>query len=97
MKYRPQFLTDLADLRTRGLLHRFFPWHNHDHRHSAIGYHPPADVHFGRASVLREHRAQVLATAYALHPERFVRKPPEPPRLPTAAWINKPQEVTTAH
>ena len=25
-------------------------------------------------------------------PERFVRKPPTPPQLPTAAWINQPEE-----
>jgi putative transposase len=36
----------------------------------------------------------VLEAAYAAHPERFVRKPPAPPELPTAAWINKPQEGT---
>ena len=37
--------------------------------------------------------------AYAQHPERFVRKPPAPPKLPTAAWINKPADTTkdTAH
>jgi putative transposase len=34
----------------------------------------------------------VLDAAYAAHPERFVRKPPAPPELPTAAWINKPQQ-----
>ena len=27
------------------------------------------------------------------HPERFVRKPPAPPDLPIAAWINKPAET----
>jgi hypothetical protein len=26
-------------------------------------------------------------------PERFVLKPRTPPKLPTAAWINKPKEV----
>jgi hypothetical protein len=36
----------------------------------------------------------VLNAAYAAHPERFVRKPPAPPALPTAAWINKPEEDT---
>jgi putative transposase len=98
MKYRPQFPDRFGGPEdARAFCTRFFPWYNHDHRHSGIGYHSPADVHFGRASVLREHRAQVLATAYALHPERFVRKPPEPPRLPTAAWINKPKEVTMTH
>jgi Tol biopolymer transport system component len=28
--------------------------------------------------------------AYAAHPERFA-KPPVPPKLPTAAWINEPK------
>jgi hypothetical protein len=28
--------------------------------------------------------------AYAVHPERFVRKPPQPPALPTEVWINLP-------
>jgi putative transposase len=36
----------------------------------------------------------VLDAAYAAHPERFVRKPPTPPQLPAAAWINKPKEGT---
>jgi hypothetical protein len=26
-------------------------------------------------------------------PERFVRKAPEPPKLPALAWINQPKEV----
>jgi hypothetical protein len=30
------------------------------------------------------------ATLYAAHPERFVRKRPEPLTPPTAAWINPP-------
>jgi putative transposase len=29
-------------------------------------------------------------TAYQARPERFVRRPPQPPRLPEAVWINKP-------
>jgi len=36
-------------------------------------------------------RARVLEAAYARNPERFVRRAPLPPELPTAAWINKPQ------
>ena len=53
----------------------------------------PAAVHHGRAPALHAARACVLEAAYAAHPERFVRKPPVPPELPTAAWINKPKEV----
>lgn len=74
---------------------RFFSWYNHEHRHSGIGLHIPADVHYGRADAIREKRAAVLTAAYAAHPERFVRKAPEPPALPAAAWINQPEGVAT--
>ena len=53
----------------------------------------PAAVHHGHAQQLYNRRAAVLADAHVRHPERFVRKPPMPPELPTAAWINKPKEV----
>lgn len=36
-----------------------------------------------------------MAAAYLLHPERFVRKAPEPPALPPAAWINPPPNAVT--
>ena len=35
-------------------------------------------------------------TAYAAHPERFVRKPPQPPILPHAVWINPPKEPSAS-
>jgi putative transposase len=50
----------------------------------------PANMHYDRAEAVREHRAQVLEAAYAAHPDRFVQGVPQPPRLPTAAWINQP-------
>ena len=75
-------------------MNTFVDGYNHHHRHTGIGLHTPADVHYGRAELVRAQRARVLEAAYAAHPERFVRKPPAPPELPTAAWINKPQEGT---
>ena len=36
-------------------------------------------------------RQRVLDAAYSAHPERFVRKVPVPPPVPTAAWINPPK------
>ena len=51
----------------------------------------PAVVHDGRADTMRDARQQVLMTAYAAHPERFVRKPPQPPILPHAVWMNPPK------
>ena len=55
-----------------------------------------AAVHHGQAKQLHAARATVLDAAYAEHPERFVRKPPAPPELPTAAWINKPADTKEA-
>ncbi|MGB7963917.1 MAG: IS3 family transposase, partial [Propionicimonas sp.] len=46
----------------------------------------------GRAHAVREARGRVLDAAHDAHPERFVRKPPEPPKLPSAVWINKPED-----
>ena len=68
----------------------FFAWYNHAHRHSGIGPMTPATVHHGRAEAVHAARQGVLQAAYAATPERFVRRPPTPPALPTAAWINKP-------
>ena len=68
--------------------------HNHAHRHSGIGLMTPAAIHHGQAPALHAARARVLDAAYARNPERFMRKPPAPPELPTAAWINKPKEVS---
>ena len=77
---------------------QFFGWYNDEHRHSGIGFHTPADVHYARAATVRAQRADVLDAAYAQHPDRFARKPPEPPALPTAVWINEPKEDTpTTH
>ncbi|MFD4792940.1 integrase core domain-containing protein [Streptomyces anulatus] len=56
---------------------------NHDHRHSGIGWHTPASVHFGTAEEVRDQRAATLAEACTRRPERFGRcpRPPEIPRL----------------
>ena len=50
----------------------------------------PEMVHRGHAEEVRAKRAVVLTDAYAAHPERFVRKRPEPPPLPGPVWINQP-------
>jgi len=78
----------------RAFCRQFFQWYNHSHRHSGIGLMTPAAVHHGQAEKLHAERQRVLDAAYAATPERFVRRPPTPPELPTAAWINKPTEET---
>jgi len=87
----PARFGSLAD--ARSFCSDFFDDYNHLHRHGALGLHTPADVHLGRADALQAQRALVLDDAYRAHPERFVRHPPRPPRLPDAAWINRPPET----
>ena len=57
----------------------------------------PAAVHHGHAPQLHAQRQLVLDAAYAANPGRFVRKAPAPPALPTAAWINEPDNKEVAH
>jgi len=91
LKYRPEFPDRFGSPQdARGFCKRFFGWYNDDHRHSGIGYHTPADVHYSRAGQVHAARAVILSAAHAVHPERFVRKPPSPPDLPRPAWINRP-------
>jgi putative transposase len=97
LKYRPEFPDRFSSLQAARVFCRvFFGWYNHQHRHSGIGYHTPADVHYGRAEQIHQQRAQVLQAAYAAHPERFVRQVPVPPAPPRPAWINPPLEVLPA-
>ena len=97
LKYRPEFPERFGSLdEARIFCQRFFPWYNGEHRHAGIGLMPPVAVHEGRAELMRTARHQVLLTAYAAHPERFVNKPPQPPRLPQAVWINPPTNESTA-
>jgi putative transposase len=98
LKYRPEFPERFEHIEhARAHCRQFFHWYNHEHRHSGIALMTPAAVHFGRATELHTARARVLEAAYARNPERFVRKPPAPPELPTAAWINKPDTKEVAH
>jgi putative transposase len=91
LKYRPGFPERFESIEAaRAHCDRFFRWYNHEHKHSGIALHTPADVHYGRAGEIHRYRATVLDAAYNAHPERFVRKPPEPPTLPAASAINPP-------
>ena len=94
LKYRPDFPDTFGCIEdARAFCGTFFSWYNHDPRHSGIAMHTPFDVHHGHAALVRDARAQVLSDAYTANPERFVRKQPEPPRLPDAAWINQPNST----
>jgi transposase InsO family protein len=90
MKYVPDFPERFGSLEdARRFCDGFFLAYNHEHRHSGIGMHTPASVHFGTAEQIQTQRQATLDRAYLAHPERFTRRP-RPPRLPEVVWINQP-------
>jgi putative transposase len=93
LKYRPNFPDRFASF-DDGLdfLRKFFHWQNHEHHHWGLGLLTPATVHCGQAETVLAARQAVLNTAYAAHPERFVRHPPKPLALPREVWINPPAD-----
>lgn len=90
MKYVPDFPERFGSMQdARNFCDGFFLAYNHEHRHSGIGWHTPASVHFGTAGQIQTQRQTTLDRAHATHPARFAR-PPRAPQLPEQAWINQP-------
>ncbi len=95
LKYCPQFPGRFGCVQdARRFCGDFFGYYNNEHRHSGIGLMTPAMVHYGQAERIAAARQETLLGAYRAHPERFVRRPPQPPALPRKAWINPPVEKT---
>ena len=91
LKYCPAFPTNFGSIHdARAFCETFFAYYNHEHRHSGIGLHTPASVHYGTATEIRAQRARTLNAAYDANPNRFNGRRPTPPKLPTKAWINDP-------
>jgi len=91
VKYHPDFPGRFAGIdHGLGFCRGFFPWYNHEHAHSALGYLTPAIVHAGQAETELKAREEVMLSAWRAHPERFVQGPPRLPRPPREVWINKP-------
>jgi putative transposase len=93
MKYRPDYPErfDSQD-NAQTWVRPFYNWYNNEHRHTNLGLMTPAAVHYGLAAELTSQRQIVLQSVYEKHPERFVNGPPTPPKVPTAVWINPPQD-----
>jgi putative transposase len=93
LKYRPDFPERFGSIQhARAHSADFFPWYNHAHHHSALGFLTPAEVHYGLAERVLERRREILARFYAACPERFVSGPPKVAGPPEAVWINPPRE-----
>jgi transposase InsO family protein len=96
LKYAPTFpdrFGSLAD--AQQFMDSFVDGYNHYHRHTGIGLHTPADVHYGLAAATDRRRHQALAAARTANPERFTTTAtPAILNLPDAAWINPPIHET---
>jgi putative transposase len=92
-KYQPTYPDRFNDYEHGlGYCREFFPWYCYEHKHSGIAMLTPADVHYGRAAQVLAARQRVLDEAFAAHPERFVNGPPKVCALPSAVWINPPED-----
>jgi putative transposase len=97
LKYGPEFPECFGSLaEAREFMEIFAQWYNHEHRHTGIGLHTPADVHFGLATDKAANRRAVLTDARARHPHRFgTTDAPKILDLPNTVWINRPaQDIT---
>lgn len=97
LKYGPEFPERFGSLwEARQFMSEFEQWYNHEHRHTGLGLHTPADVHFGLAAAKAADRRDVLAAARARHPHRFATTTaPKILDLPDTVWINPPTEKPT--
>lgn len=66
------------DSRRPRVLHSVLKHYNHVHRHSGIGLHTPASVHYDTAATIRDQRTEILDAAYAANPVRFGYRRPNP-------------------
>ena len=98
MKYAPVFPERFGSVgEAREFMDRFVSAYNHEHHHTGIGLHTPADVHYGHTTAVNGQRSAALAAARETHPERFgTGHDPKILALPTDAWINPPAEISAA-
>ncbi len=90
LKYLHDFPASFPNLAAaRASLEGFFVEYNHVHRHSGIGWHTPASVHYGTTDAIDNARQATLDAGRHAHPERFARRP-HPPKIPNRSWINQP-------
>jgi putative transposase len=97
MKYHATFPDRFGSIEdARSFFATFFPWYNGVHRHSGITMLTPDTVHHGRADAVLDARHAVMRAGFAANPDRFIAGEPKRAKLPSAVWINKPNDDATA-
>ena len=97
LKYCPAFpdrFGSIAD--ARAFCVEFFDHYNHIHRHSGIGLHTPASVHYGTAGEIRAQRAATLDAAYAVNPAAIPAPPTRTPEAPHRR-LDQPAPTRSPH
>jgi transposase InsO family protein len=96
LKFAPTFPDRFGTLGdARAFMADFVTAYNHHHRHTGIGLHTPAEIHYGLAAQTAAARSGVLAAARTAHPERFATSSdPQILAIPDTAWINKSADDT---
>lgn len=90
-KYQPDYPGRFSSLtHVRAYFGEFFDWYCDEHHHAGLALFTPADVFHGRVDEVAARRQAALDAAYAAHPERFVKGPPQVTRPPTSVAINPP-------
>jgi transposase InsO family protein len=97
LKYQPRFPKCFGCIEdAKQFCREFFDWYNTAHHHTGLGLMTPNQVHYGQIEAIHAARQTTLDAAFAVHPERFVKKPPSPPEKPAAVWINPPKNRASA-
>jgi len=96
MKYAPVFPERFGSIGgARAFMDVFTTTYNHEHHHTGIGLHTPADVHYDHAATVSADRSATLAAARLEHPERFTTsKDPKILAMPSHAWTPTTQVRT---
>jgi putative transposase len=96
IKYSPHYPHRFGSFDdARAQIKSILDWYSYDHRHSALGFLTPAQVHFRLDAHVLQARAETLRSAFERHPERFVRGCPKPARPQPVVWINPPTPTPT--
>lgn len=96
LKYCPVFPERFDSLdEAETFCHHFFDYYNHRHYHAGVGLHTPFTVHIGTAPAIQHKRAETIEAFRAANPRRFTHTPALP-KIPTVAWINRPDHEATS-
>jgi putative transposase len=91
LKYGPEFPERFGSLcAARQFMDTFTNWYNHEHRHTGIGLHTPADVHFGLATDKAAEPAHGTDRRPRATPAQFRHDPRTQDSRPTRHRLDQP-------